>query len=319
MPVRDLYRDPVQIPQFRSKFGGLWTDLNNATELIEGKLSLGMINSEEAGLLKSFVENGYVVLPVAVDLDDVDAFNHDVNELAKNPPPEAWVSCSEDGHLVGRQMKRGDTLESNKGLRLLDVYSYLPSARRVVLAPRLIHLIKLMFERPVLTHQSLLFFKGSQQRIHQDTAFVRISSTMELVASWIALEDILPGSGELVYYPKSHEFPEFLFEGKCKWMPPGSDEIGRYHEHLDACAQAMQTTKTKFLAKKGDAFIWSADLAHGGGEVDDPAKTRRSIATHYCPLSAYPMYRDYVGASETVNCGNGVYYCSEKKACWSSA
>src|SRR2546422_5930610 len=213
-------------------------------------------------------------------------------------------------------MPPADKDEPDKMIKLLDLYSYLPSAREIVFAPQTMRLIKLIFERPVLAHQSLFFFKGSQQRIHQDTAFVRISSPMELVASWIALEDIQPGSGELVYYPKSHQFPEFLFEGKYKWLPPGSDEVSSYNEHLDSCAQARNIPKTKFLARKGDVFIWSADLAHGGCEIEEPAKTPRTIATHYCPLNTYPMYRDYVGASDAVNAGEGLYYCSQKKLNW---
>jgi ectoine hydroxylase-related dioxygenase (phytanoyl-CoA dioxygenase family) len=142
---------------------------------------------------------------------------------------------------------------------------------------------------------------------------------MELVASWTALEDIQPGSGELVYYPKSHLFPEFLFGGKYKWIYPKCNELGQYYEHLDSCAQSRNIPKAKFLAKKGDVFIWSADLAHGGGEIEDSNKTRRSIATHYCPISAYPMYRHYdEGSSEIVDCGDGTYYCSQKKIYWTS-
>ncbi len=32
-----------------------------------------------------------------------------------------------------------------------------------------------------------------------------------------------------------------------------------------------------FLARKGDAFIWHADLLHGGGSVTDDQTTRRSV------------------------------------------
>jgi ectoine hydroxylase-related dioxygenase (phytanoyl-CoA dioxygenase family) len=178
--------------------------------------------------------------------------------------------------------------------------------------------IKLIFERPVLAHQSLFFFKGSQQPIHQDTAFVRISSPMELVASWTALEDVQPGSGELVYYPKSHEFPEFLFEGKYKWAPPGSDELNLYYEHLNACAEARSIPKTKLRVKKGDVVIWSADFAHGGGEIEDPSKSRLSIAVHFCPINDYPMYLHYMKRRNIVRAGDGIFYWSQEKTYWRS-
>ena len=316
--INDPYRDPVQTPQFRSKFGGLWTDLNNANEIIAGKLELGIISEEDAQLLLGFVENGYIILRSAVDVTLIDKFTNDVDKLVQDPPEEAWVNCIEDGHSVTRQMTQADKDAANKMVKLLDLYSFLPSARDVIFAPQIVSFLKLVFERPVLAHQSLYFFKGSQQPIHRDTTFVRVSSPMELVASWTALEDLEPGSGELAYYPKSHLFPEFLFDGKYKWMPPGSEELGSYYEHLQSSAQAEQATRTKFLANKGDVFIWSADFAHGGSEIDDPTKTRRSIAAHYCPLNTYPMYRHYEGASEILPAGDQVYYCAPKKVYWTS-
>src|SRR2546429_9350110 len=113
-------------------------------------------------------------------------------------------------------------------INLLALSCSLPWAGGIVFAAAAMCFIKLIFERPVLAHQSLFFFKGSQQPIHQDTAFVRVSSPMELVASWTALEDIQPGSGELIYYPKSHQFPEFLFGGEYKWVFPGCNDLDGY-------------------------------------------------------------------------------------------
>lgn len=314
----DPYRDPVQRPQFRSKFGGLWTDLNNAVELIEGKLELGFIDEEEAQLLLAFVENGYVVLRNAVDLDRIDKMRADIERLGEDPPPEAWITCVEEGYSAARPLLATDRYATDKQVKLLDLYSYLPSARDVVFAANTMRFVKMVFERPVLAYQSLFFFKGSQQPIHRDTAFVRVSSPMEFVASWTALEDIQPGSGELAYYPKSHQFPEFLFDDKHKWFPPGSQQIGEFYQHLDASAQAQGSLKTKFVANKGDVVIWSADFAHGGSEITDSNHTRLSIATHYCPINTYPMYRHYEGANEVVKAGDGIFHCSAKKIYWRS-
>jgi ectoine hydroxylase-related dioxygenase (phytanoyl-CoA dioxygenase family) len=316
--MSDPYKDPVQVPQFRSKFGGFWTDLNNAAELIDGKRELGLINEKEAQLLLSFVQDGYVILPAAVDETLIDKLNEDVDRLVANPPAEAWVNCIEEGRGVTRQMVPEDKDAANKMLKLLDLYSFLPSARDVAFAAETMRFIKLVFERPVMAFQSLFFFNGSQQSIHRDTAFVRVSSPMELVASWTALEDIQPGSGELVYYPKSHQFPEFLFDGKYKWFYPGSTELDLFYQNLDEGARAEPAIRTKFAARKGDVLIWSADFAHGGSEIDDPNKTRRSVATHYCPSNAYPMYRHYEGANEVVKAGDGIFYCSAKKVYWKS-
>ena len=52
--------------------------------------------------------------------------------------------------------------------------------------------------------------------MHQDTAYVVTSSPLELAAAWIALEDVTPGSGELMYYRGSHRLPEYAFAGERK-------------------------------------------------------------------------------------------------------
>jgi len=49
-------------------------------------------------------------------------------------------------------------------------------------------------------------------------------------------------------------------------------------------------TLQRFLARKGDALIWAADLAHGGSPITDPRLTRRSLVTHYTPESTAPAY-----------------------------
>lgn len=49
-----------------------------------------------------------------------------------------------------------------------------------------------------------------------DTAYVIMNSSNRMDAIWIALEDIPPGSGELVYYPGSHHWNDYLFSGRFK-------------------------------------------------------------------------------------------------------
>ena len=84
-------------------------------------------------------------------------------------------------------------------------------AKEILLQNELSQFLKLCFEVPPLLFQSLSFIKGSNQGIHQDTAYVVTDQPMKLIASWIALEDINPGSGELEFYPQSHRYDEFLF------------------------------------------------------------------------------------------------------------
>lgn len=54
--------------------------------------------------------------------------------------------------------------------------------------------------------QTLTFFRGSQQPVHLDYPYVRIQTQIaHLAASWLALEDIDPDAGALVYWPGAHD------------------------------------------------------------------------------------------------------------------
>ncbi len=48
----------------------------------------------------------------------------------------------------------------------------------------------------------------------------------------------------------------------------------------DECAKRGLQPEV-FPARKGDVFIWSAYLLHGGSPIADPGRTRRSVVFHY--------------------------------------
>ena len=314
----DPYREPSETPGYASRFGGLWTDLSNARELAHGKMELGLINESERDDLQFWIDHGYVVLRGAVSDALVDALNRDIESIWEKGHPRAWINAIEDGRGVTRPFEPSDREKVDEIVKLIDIYEYLESARHVMFAPAIQRFLELVFQRPAMAHQSLSFYRGSKQPFHQDTAFVRTSSPLELAASWVALEDVSEASGELQYYPGSHRFDEFLFEGKYKWFPPGNDELGHYYQHLDLQASARGIEAQAFLPRRGDALIWSADFAHGGSDYVDSAKTRRSLVTHYCPTSVYPMYFHYGRYGGPLRWGERSRYCFAEKVLWRS-
>ena len=109
----------------------------------------------------------------------------------------------------------------------------------------------------------------------------------------IALEDVQPGSGELMYYEGSHRLPDWLYSGAFKHYNHERDKHEEHMAHLKSLVDRSEERGLKlttFLPKKGDALIWAADLAHGGSEIGDPALTRRSLVTHYTDASTKPYY-----------------------------
>jgi phytanoyl-CoA hydroxylase len=171
-------------------------------------------------------------------------------------------------------------------MRIVDIYAARTMALKVLFAPRIVRFLKLIFAGDPLLFQSLTFECGSEQGIHQDSAYVVVDSPMELVASWAALEDVQPGSGELKYYEGSHRLPEYFFSGEHKHWSADRDGPAHHVEWarlLHENSQRLDFPLRTFLPKKGDALIWSADLAHGGAPVVDRSLTRRSQVGHYCP------------------------------------
>jgi ectoine hydroxylase-related dioxygenase (phytanoyl-CoA dioxygenase family) len=113
---------------------------------------------------------------------------------------------------------------------------------------------------------------------------------MKLAASWLALEDIKPGTGELEYYVGSHRAPDFLFAGEHKWLEAAPHEHDKFLASLHEDASKYGFQKSSFLGDEGDVLIWHADLAHGGGVITKPDSTRQSLVTHFTPKTLNPPY-----------------------------
>ena len=247
---------------FHSRFGGLWTDRLDATSELERRRAAGLLSDEEAAVIAEWMANGYAILPGAVPQADCDALGDDI--------AHAWSDGAPD--LLTQPPGEHDTMPPTPGtppdrMRIVDVYAARPLALKVLLAPRIVRFLTLIFDAEPLLFQSLTFECGSEQGIHQDSAYVVVSSPMELVASWTALEDVQPDSGELQYYEGSHRLPEYLFSGAHKSWDPTRDGIEQHDEWarlLHENSQRLEFPLRTFRPKKGDTLIWSADLAHGG-------------------------------------------------------
>jgi ectoine hydroxylase-related dioxygenase (phytanoyl-CoA dioxygenase family) len=114
---------------------------------------------------------------------------------------------------------------------------------------------------------------------------------LHMLATWVALEDVVPGRGELTYYDGSHRIADYPFADGSKRLTPGRDDAERVRAHVLAECARLGCEKRDFLAKKGDVFIWSADLAHGSKPRTRPdEETRMSVVTHYCPQTTRPFW-----------------------------
>lgn len=294
-------------PGYFSRFGGLWTDRVDADELMQSKLAAGAITRDEVEILRRWRKDGYVILPGAVAPEVVDRINAEVETIWSTLDPRFRVER-------GGTVTALDPKARGAAAKLLDLYVYSGGARAAAFAPRLQRFLNVIFERPAVLFQSLSFEKGSEQPIHQDTAYVVTGSPLEFAAAWIALEDIQPGSGELAYYPGSHRLPEHLFPGGTRnWHRErhGEPVLNEYLDGLHTRSREMGLSIERFRPKKGDVLIWSADLAHGGSPIDDRSLTRKSLVCHYCPADVKPFYFSASpGCAVTRAAGPGASYAS---------
>jgi ectoine hydroxylase-related dioxygenase (phytanoyl-CoA dioxygenase family) len=297
-------------PTYHSDFGGLWTDRTDAEQEIARRRAAGEITDEQAEQLRSWATNGYIVLEGAVPADAIDRFREDVTRAYEEGDQRVLVRTPANPH--GYEPLRAGT--SPATARLVDSYAHYPSARELLFAQPIVDWLRLVFGDDPMLFQSLTFDRGSQQGMHQDTAYVVVSSPLELAASWIALEDIREGSGELMYYERSHRLPEYKFSGAYKhWNPErdGDEQHGEWATLLNVNAEKLGMPRRTFVPKKGDVLIWSADLVHGGAPPTDESLTRRSLVGHYCPRTVAPNWFTYRKDRFAIVPAGGGYFASE--------
>jgi phytanoyl-CoA hydroxylase len=206
------------------------------------------------------------------------------------------------------------TGSATRATKALDLHWFSEPTRNLIFAPRVLEFLHLIFERRALATQTLAFWRGSAQDGHQDSAYVNYSLPMQFAASWIALEDVKEGAGELFYHVGSHRMAEHLYLGKYKGVEDAArvesgsnrlnEEIKAHIERIAVQADGMGLKTKQLRARRGDVLFWSADLAHGGRPVS-LIQTRKSVVTHYCPADVVPSYfENRPGAA--LMCHNGV-------------
>lgn len=287
----------------------LWIDRPDAAEIIDNKLAANEITAKEAELLKSFARDGYVVLKNAVAEDIIDGLLQDIQNMYLQP--EKYVVKHKENTV------HPHTKILPIKTRALDIYVPLQSARQAIFSKTITRFLNLLYGEPPMAFQSLMFTWGSEQSMHRDTVVVITDPPQAITASWIALEDILPGSGELTYFRGSHKDDNFYFiDNKLSWNPKKDGKLiyKTYTDFLHRQAKKRHEKPSHFIANKGDVLIWHAALVHGGGPITVKDKTRYSLVTHYIPHSAQPKYFNSFPELKTIKSSEdgNAYYCSRQ-------
>jgi phytanoyl-CoA hydroxylase len=295
---------PVTAPS-----GQLWTDREDASTELNRRVTAGRVTDVEAGLIRDWIAKGYVILEGAIPAGTCDAFSEELARMWREGASDVLMQVP--GQHGGGPIAPGTSPVQN---RVVDIYAVRSAALDLLFAKPIVRFLGLVFDKDPLLFQSLTFECGSEQAIHQDTAYVVVHPPLSLAAAWIALQDVQEGSGELQYYEGSHRLPTQLFSGEYKhWNRDrdGDEAHGKWLESLHVKSRELALPLRTFRPKQGDVLIWSADLAHGGAPVQDRSLTRRSLVGHYCPVGSSPNYFTYRSDRQTTGVFPGGQYSSE--------
>lgn len=270
------------IPAFRP----LWTDAPDAGRHLETLVAQRKIKPAARSDLAHLIEHGWLIKRSMIEPALIDAFVADI--WAHHTHPGMFVSTDHRNNRPNLKLSgdQPDAFES-----LFDLYVNLRSSRRVCMHPAIVRFLSLVFDSAPKAFQQLLFQRSNSHQLHQDTAYVALEEPLCLVATWIALQDVIPGSGELAFYDGSHRLPHRLFKDGSKRFNGANDSQEEYVAYLDAACRERKYEYRLFDAKKGDVLFWTAELVHRSNPRTLPDGTSRlSCVTHYCPADVDPFW-----------------------------
>jgi hypothetical protein len=255
------YREPALVP---------WFDRPDADAHIDALRRAGTVSPEEAGHLRSFVKDGFIILEHAIDHASVDAVNGDIDRALADGYRAGSPHNEYQGHPGGSGLRRGHPLGDTPAIRKL---------RQDVRYRRILDLVIGVESRPGHA-QTCLAGDGSSHLA--DMVHLKPFPAGMMCGVWIALHDVLPCSGEVVIYKGSHHARRTysrdvdcekvhgdwsVFTGKMvkRWA-----ELSRRYERL------------AFRPRKGTVLIWHEHLMHGGSvRLDGDLQCRAMVIRVY--------------------------------------
>ena len=167
--------------------------------------------------------------------------------------------------------------------RVQDGWVYNEEIRAIASNAGVLELLEKLYGRRAFPFQTLNFPVGTQQPLHSNS--IHFSSLPErfMCGVWLAMEDIHADAGPLIYLPGSHKWPILsnALIGRRGFDTPRDLAQEPFQSAWDALVKASDAQRETFLARKGQALIWAANLLHGGSLQQNPKLTRWSQVTHY--------------------------------------
>jgi hypothetical protein len=226
----------------------------------ESELKKANLDPETENLVRHYSEKGYVIIDPQISEELID------RALEQIKP----------------SFKRQNTN------RLQDAWKDYGTVREIAIAPAVMEILRILYNKRPIPFQTLNFSSGSEQRTHSDSIHFNSVPERYLAGVWIALEDVHDGNGPLHYYPGSHRLPFYdlsILGIKGSTSTSIEEMLSKYYtRYEDFIAELIEQKKLekKILnLRKGQALIWSANLLHGGENILVPGSTRYTQVNHF--------------------------------------
>ena len=197
----------------------------------------------------------------------------------------AKITLGEEARaLCDRVAEEMEALFVGKGVsRVQDGWLRSAAVRRLAVQPKVRRLLHAAYGRPPFAFQTLNFRVGTQQTTHSDAIHFHSAPERFMCGVWTALETISENAGPLSYRPGSHKLPVLTMKGAGvnHPKPTYADYTDVYIPALARRLEAARLGTCTATPRKGEAVVWTANLAHGGSPILDPLSTRRSLVTHF--------------------------------------
>lgn len=169
--------------------------------------------------------------------------------------------------------------EYHRDGRLQDAWHHSEHVRAAAIHRPVLDALRQLYGAVPRPFQTLNFPRGTEQRPHSDSIHFNSEPFGMMCGVWVALEDIGPDQGPLVYYPGSHKLAEINFEDAG--LDPDYALYRQYEDFIEATIAKHGFQPSYAVVKKGQAVIWAANVLHGGSKQHDKGLTRKSQVTHY--------------------------------------
>jgi phytanoyl-CoA hydroxylase len=164
----------------------------------------------------------------------------------------------------------------------LDIHDYARfpefsrAARNIFCSPALAGALRRIsgFETFALM-QTMLFDLNTETPAHQDWYYLDSVPGGNLIAAWIALEDIDERAGRFYVLPGS-QMGDF-----------GAKTLGRTHSDWLAAIRGYVAARRDEISapalRAGDVLLWNSRTVHGSLPTQNEAFSRKSLTAHYLP------------------------------------